>query len=138
MYIKGKLDQAPERIKEAVGCQRTGRFNERGTRPARSSDRTKSQSKHFVFTTELNLRHKYCLQKETEELMIKLENDQKAVNEVAAIVSAEEEKMRIETEMVRNYAQAAEKDLDDVVPVVINSITFIAFKLLMVKVIIFI
>ena len=61
--------------------------------------------------------------KETEELMIKLENDQKAVNEVAAIVSAEEEKMRIETEMVRNYAQAAEKDLDDVVPVVINSIT---------------
>ena len=29
--------------------------------------------------------------KETEELMIKLENDQKAVNEVAAIVSAEEE-----------------------------------------------
>ena len=78
------------------------------------------------------------MQKETEELMIKLENDQKAVNEVAAIVSAEEEKMRIETEMVRNYAQAAEKDLDDVVPVVINSITFIAFKLLIVKVIIFI
>ena len=68
------------------------------------------------------------MQKETEELMIKLENDQKAVNEVAAIVSAEEEKMRIETEMVRNYAQAAEKDLDDVVPVVINSITFIAYR----------
>lgn len=54
--------------------------------------------------------------KETEELMEKLVNDQEAVNEVRAIVQKEEEKMRTETELVRQYATEAEKDLADVIP----------------------
>lgn len=54
--------------------------------------------------------------KETEELMEKLVKDQEAVNEVRAIVTKEEEKMRIETELVRQYAIEAEKDLAMVVP----------------------
>jgi len=59
--------------------------------------------------------------RETEELMAKLEKDQLAVNEVAAIVAAEEEKMSRETEMVRAYAREAEKDLDDVIPILANA-----------------
>ncbi len=59
--------------------------------------------------------------KETEELMVKLEKDQLAVNEVASIVAAEEEKMSRETEMVRQYAREAEKDLDDVIPILANA-----------------
>lgn len=54
---------------------------------------------------------------ETENLMAQLLKDQDAVNEVRAIVSREEEKMRSETEMVQKYAQEAEKDLSDVVPI---------------------
>ena len=54
--------------------------------------------------------------KETEDLMEKLINDQEAVNEVRAIVQKEEEKMRTETELVRQYATEAEKDLADVIP----------------------
>lgn len=53
---------------------------------------------------------------ETVALMKKLEKDQHAVNEVASIVQAEEEKMSNETEMVRTYAQEAERDLNDVIP----------------------
>ena len=59
--------------------------------------------------------------KETTQLMKKLEKDKQAVNEVAAIVSAEEEKMSKETEMVRKYAQEAEKDLDDVIPILAHA-----------------
>jgi dynein heavy chain len=55
-------------------------------------------------------------EKETEKLMEKLVKDQAAVNEVRAIVSKEEEKMRYETELVRQYAQEAENDLANVVP----------------------
>lgn len=54
--------------------------------------------------------------KETEQLMDKLKKDQEAVNEVRAIVSKEEEKMRKETELVSQYAQEAEKDLANVIP----------------------
>ena len=50
-------------------------------------------------------------------LMEKLVKDQKAVNEVASIVSVEEEKMRLQTEMVANYALEAEKDLAEVIPI---------------------
>lgn len=49
--------------------------------------------------------------------MEKLVKDQKAVNEVASIVSLEEEKMRQQTEMVAKYAQDAEKDLAGVIPI---------------------
>jgi dynein heavy chain len=54
--------------------------------------------------------------KETEQLLEKLKKDQEAVNEVRYIVAKEEEKMRIETEQVSKYAQEAEKDLADVIP----------------------
>ena len=53
---------------------------------------------------------------ETDELMGKLSEDQEAVNEVRGIVAKEEEKMRVETELVRQYASEAERDLADVVP----------------------
>jgi uncharacterized protein involved in tolerance to divalent cations len=49
--------------------------------------------------------------------MEKLLKDQVAVNEVQSIVMDEEEKMRSETELVRKYAQEAEKDLADVIPI---------------------
>ena len=49
--------------------------------------------------------------------MEKLMKDQVAVNEVQSIVKEEEEKMRSETELVRKYAQEAEKDLADVIPI---------------------
>lgn len=61
--------------------------------------------------------NKRCLLKETEELMEKLVKDQEAVNEVASIVSIEEEKMRQQTEMVATYAKEAEKDLAEVIPI---------------------
>lgn len=48
--------------------------------------------------------------------MAKLLKDQDAVNEVRAIVSNEEEKMRGDTDLVHRYAQEAERDLNDVVP----------------------
>jgi hypothetical protein len=48
--------------------------------------------------------------------MAQLLKDQDAVNEVRAIVSSEEEKMRADTELVHQYAQEAEKDLSDVIP----------------------
>lgn len=54
---------------------------------------------------------------ETENLMSKLLKDQEAVNEVRSIVSKEEEKMRNETDMVQEYANEAEKELNDVIPV---------------------
>lgn len=50
--------------------------------------------------------------------MEKLKKDQAAVNEVRAIVTKEEEKMRIETELVSQYAQEAEKDLANVIPLI--------------------
>lgn len=53
---------------------------------------------------------------ETESLLEKLKKDQEAVNQVAEIVGKEKEKMRIETEMVRQYAQEAEQDLANVIP----------------------
>jgi hypothetical protein len=49
--------------------------------------------------------------------MEKLAKDQKAVNEVASIVYVEEEKMRLQTEMVAKYAEEAEKDLAGVIPI---------------------
>lgn len=49
--------------------------------------------------------------------MEKLIKDQNAVNEVASIVLTEEEKMRIQTEMVAKYAMEAEKDLAGVIPI---------------------
>jgi hypothetical protein len=49
--------------------------------------------------------------------MEKLIKDQNAVNEVASIVLTEEEKMRIQTEMVAKYALEAEKDLAGVIPI---------------------
>ena len=49
--------------------------------------------------------------------MEKLVKDQIAVNEVASIVSAEEEKMRQQTETVAKYAQEAEQDLAGVIPI---------------------
>lgn len=60
-------------------------------------------------------------QKETEELMAKLEKDQQAVNEVKAIAAKEEEKMRNETELVRQYANEAEKDLASVKPLLVSA-----------------
>jgi hypothetical protein len=48
--------------------------------------------------------------------MEKLIKDKAAVNEVKAIVSREEEKMRSETELVSKYAMEAERDLADVNP----------------------
>lgn len=48
--------------------------------------------------------------------MEKLLKDQEAVNEVRAIVSKEEEKLRTDTDLVQQYAQEAEKDLSDVIP----------------------
>ncbi len=54
--------------------------------------------------------------KQTEELMEKLIKDKAAVNEVKAIVTQEEEKMRSETELVSKYAMEAEKDLAAVNP----------------------
>ncbi len=55
--------------------------------------------------------------KENEVLTEKLVKDQEAVNEVRAIVAREEEKMRSETELVKKYAQEAEKDLASVIPI---------------------
>ncbi len=54
--------------------------------------------------------------KQTEDLMEKLIKDKAAVNEVKAIVTKEEEKMRNETDLVSKYAMEAEKDLADVNP----------------------
>ena len=48
--------------------------------------------------------------------MAKLLKDQEAVNEVRSIVTVEEEKMRADTDLVHRYAQEAEKDLNDVMP----------------------
>ena len=64
-----------------------------------------------ILGPQIDLKHK-----ETEKLMAKLIKDQEAVNEVKAIIAKEEEKMRIETEMVKKYAHEAEKDLESVVP----------------------
>ncbi len=49
--------------------------------------------------------------------MAKLVKDQEAMNQVKAIVEQEEGKMRNETDMVQQYAQEAEKDLADVIPI---------------------
>jgi hypothetical protein len=46
----------------------------------------------------------------------KLSKDQQAVNQVRSIVLIEEEKMLMDTELVRQYAKEAEKDLADVIP----------------------
>ena len=48
--------------------------------------------------------------------MAKLLKDQAAVNEVRGIVTIEEEKMRADTDLVHRYAKEAEKDLNDVIP----------------------
>jgi dynein heavy chain len=48
--------------------------------------------------------------------MAKLLKDQEAVNEVRGIVSVEEEKMRADTDLVHRYTLEAEKDLNDVMP----------------------
>ena len=53
--------------------------------------------------------------------MVKLTKDQAAVNEVRAIVLDEEEKMRNETDLVTRYAQEAEKDLADVIPLLASA-----------------
>lgn len=54
--------------------------------------------------------------RETELLLERLRQDRNAVNEVRAIVLADEEKMRTETELVMQYAHEAEMDLAGVKP----------------------
>lgn len=54
---------------------------------------------------------------EIEQLLNQLEKDQVAVLEVKQIVEVEEEKIRLDTEMVERYANQAEIDLKNVIPV---------------------
>jgi dynein heavy chain len=52
---------------------------------------------------------------ETERIMQQLVKDQDAVNEVRSIVLTEEQHMRNETELVQEYANEAQRDLNEVV-----------------------
>lgn len=59
--------------------------------------------------------------RETELLLDRLSRDRNAVNEVRAIVLADEEKMRVETELVMQYANEAEMDLAGVKPLLASA-----------------
>ncbi|XP_053375273.1 dynein axonemal heavy chain 6-like isoform X4 [Mercenaria mercenaria] len=55
-------------------------------------------------------------QKDTEVLLEQLERDAKAVNEVRAIVEHEESIMKKETQIVQNYSEECQSDLESVIP----------------------
>ena len=56
------------------------------------------------------------LAQDTEQLLLQLEKDQEAVEQVRQIVESEEAVMQKETQIVQNYADECHNDLASVMP----------------------
>ncbi|KAL4237693.1 Dynein heavy chain 14 [Mactra antiquata] len=61
-------------------------------------------------------------QKDTEVLLAQLEKDREAVNEVRSIVEHEESIMKKETQIVQDYSEECQRDLESVIPALKNAV----------------